>query len=41
MFKALLTREGVSDHIFLSDAQNLMKSMAEDFPEVVKIKSLG
>jgi hypothetical protein len=40
LFTSLLTRED-SAHIFLSDANNLMKSIQMDFPDVVQLKSIG
>ncbi len=40
LFEKLLTRVD-SDHIFLPDVENLVESIRQDFPGVVKLSSIG
>lgn len=40
IFKKLLTKFD-SDHIFLTETTNLIKSMADDYPEIISIQSIG
>jgi hypothetical protein len=40
IFYKLLTNEK-SDHIFLSDVYNIIKSMEEDFPKLCQVSSIG
>jgi hypothetical protein len=40
MFQKLLTRSDVP-HIFLSDAERLLVSISNEFPELVKLSTIG
>ena len=40
LFYELLTRDD-ADHLMLSDAHNLIWSMQEDYPDIVKVSAIG
>ena len=40
MFSELLTRKDLS-HLLLSDIESMMDKMAEEFPDMIKVSSIG
>ena len=41
IFEKLLIKSNDLPHIFLTEEQNLIYSMQEDFPEILSISSIG
>jgi alkylhydroperoxidase/carboxymuconolactone decarboxylase family protein YurZ len=40
LFSELLTRKDLS-HLLLSDIESMMDKMAEEFPDMIKVSSIG